>query len=546
MPFRAQTLSVAFVMGSLFAFVLVVGLAVMPPILTTTLVLKDALVAAHGTAHVDGFLAETIAQALIFSVQQAAASATLAVFGGMILGRAMFRHPSKISQAFLAVSRVPFGLPTLVVVFAFVMTYGNQGLVNEMLGRQDEPIPFLYNFWAIVHAHVFFNLGFCTHNVLLAYRTIPQQHWWIASSLNLNRWLTFRTLEWPAIRGSLINHWLLTFTMSITSFAVVLVLGASPALTSLEVLIYQLLRYELNTTGALVAGLVQFLMLVLLAGAVAKVPHGRQITRVAFGQNADNRGPSSLVRAGRLADKIPWALWQIAFLVLLVWAATPLAATLWEGLNSLTKVAQPFVTGTLVPGLLTSLQTALPAALLATASGLMLAQSLIRWYPAVVTLLTIGLLGLSPTILGASWTNLLGFWDLQPYDHALILVVGVQAVLLTPLSLRIFWNALQHQKTGWQTLYQSLDLPLGYQTFIVEARALSPQIRSVFLVSFAFAMGEVAAPAIFGNEHFKPLSLLLLESMGAYRFDEASVLTLTLLVVTQVAFWSSRTGDARA
>lgn len=574
---RSVSLNLVWVILAALSLLAVVLFGFGPSLTTTWLITTQRYPAESiDTTGLDAQTVETILLALRFSLLQAGASATLTVAGALLLARLIHLYPSRLGRFFLAVAQVPFGLPTLVIVFAFVLTYGNEGIVNTVLGRGHDPIPFLYNFWAIVHAHVFFNLGFSAKQMILAYERIPRQHWWTASSLALGPRHRLWHIEWPALRPTVLNQWLLVFSLCITSFAVVLVLGGSPDLTSLEVLIYQYVRYEWNEKLGLAAGALQFFILMFIALSASALQSSLGATRQAFGQTQAAGDTARLVTHERKNSAFHRARGVSAQLVVgfaFVWLAIPLLAISKEGIAALSSVGSYFVTSTLVPSLITSLQVAVPTSLLTTGIGLILAQCLLRmngvppnsgaqnqghqgpegsprktgrsilttlkkaFAESTTALLSIGLLALSPTILGLSWHVILGAAGLRPFDYALVSVIAVQSVLLTPLSVRIFWGTLRQNSRHWTALYNTLGLPLGYQTTFVEWKALKGQILSVTLLNFAFSMGEVAAPALFGDENFRPLSFLLLESMGAYRFDQASVISMVLLAVALVAFW---------
>ncbi|TIW01612.1 MAG: thiamine/thiamine pyrophosphate ABC transporter permease ThiP, partial [Mesorhizobium sp.] len=62
----------------------------------------------------------------------------------------------------------------------------------------------------------------------------------------------FRLLEWPVLRAAMPGVAGLVFMLCITSFTIVLTLGGGPAATTLEVAIYQALRFDFDPARAVV------------------------------------------------------------------------------------------------------------------------------------------------------------------------------------------------------------------------------------------------------------------------------------------------------
>jgi thiamine transport system permease protein len=67
----------------------------------------------------------------------------------------------------------------------------------------------------------------------------------------------FRLIEWPAMRRSAAGAAGLVFMLCATSFTLVLVLGGGPAATTLEVAIYQALRFDFDPNRAVLLSFIQ-------------------------------------------------------------------------------------------------------------------------------------------------------------------------------------------------------------------------------------------------------------------------------------------------
>ncbi len=97
-----------------------------------------------------------------FTLWQASLSTLLTLLlglpGAYLLARYDFRGKSLV----LALTGIPFVMPTLVVAAAFNALLGPQGLVNvalmNLFNLSQPPIQFINTFTAILLAHIFYNL----------------------------------------------------------------------------------------------------------------------------------------------------------------------------------------------------------------------------------------------------------------------------------------------------------------------------------------------------------------------------------------------------
>jgi hypothetical protein len=119
---------------------------------------------------------------------------------------------------------------------------------------------------------------------------LPGEYWKTAANLGLGGFTLFRLIEWPAMRRSVAGAAGLVFMLCATSFTLVLVLGGGPAATTLEVAIYQALRFDFDPNRA-----------VLLSGDPDRPHtgnHGRTETHLC--SHRSRRVPRAVARCGRM------------------------------------------------------------------------------------------------------------------------------------------------------------------------------------------------------------------------------------------------------
>jgi thiamine transport system permease protein len=153
---------------------------------------------------------------------------------------------------------VPLGLPPLVAALGLIEIWGRSGLANQGLVLFGVQTPFsIYGLSGILLAHVFFNMPLATRLILPALERLPGEYWKTAANLGLGGCPMFRLIEWPAMRQSVAGAAGLVFMLCATSFTLVLVLGGGPAATTLEVAIYQALRFDFDPNRAVLLSGIQ-------------------------------------------------------------------------------------------------------------------------------------------------------------------------------------------------------------------------------------------------------------------------------------------------
>ena len=208
-----------------------------------------------------------MAQIVGFTLWQAALSTSLAILPAILVARALSRHPRFPGRALLLrVFAVPLGLPAIVAALGLLALYGRAGFVADAVAMAGGQWPGIYGLSGILIAHVFFNLPLATRLLLEALDAVPADQWRLASQLGMGPLSTFRLVEWPAMRRSLAGVAALVFMLCVTSFTLVLTLGGGPRATTLEVAIYQSLRFDFEPARAVALVAVQLALTVVAVG----------------------------------------------------------------------------------------------------------------------------------------------------------------------------------------------------------------------------------------------------------------------------------------
>jgi thiamine transport system permease protein len=206
-------------------------------------VLRLSLTRGAGLAapFVEAFRSPLERDILGFTFLQATLSTLLTLLVGLPGAYLLARYSFRGRSFLLALTSVPFVMPTLVVGAAFQALLGPNGWVNVALmglfGLAEPPIAFLHSLTAILLAHVFYNTSIVLRMVGDFWSHLDPRISAAARTLGAGRWEVLRRVTLPLLLPAIAAAALLVFLFDFTSFGVMLVLGG-PRLATLEVEIY--------------------------------------------------------------------------------------------------------------------------------------------------------------------------------------------------------------------------------------------------------------------------------------------------------------------
>lgn len=476
-----------------------------------------------------------IQRVIKFSIWQALLSTVLSIGLAIPVAIALSREPRFPGRRWLLNTfSLSLVMPTLVAIFGIVAVFGRTGWANQALEFIGLPQMSLYGLNGILLAHVFFNMPLAARIFLVALDGIPPSHWRLAAQLGLAGLSRTKQLEWPAIRTHIAGTAILIFALCLTSFAIVLTLGGGPRATTIEVAIYQALRFDFNISAAVTLALVQLLICVaaLVLGGVWK-----QNIPLAFSSldTEDNWRPSTH--------------WRSLNALIIISASTfvlfPVAGLLVSAINpSLPDVLQ---NPTTLKAFFNTLIVALSSAFLSLimAVGVLLISRhchyRLHWLYVSQSVRWLGnlILVMPPLVLG---TGL--FLLLRPYADvfslALLLVVLINALLALPFVLRILEAPIHQLASTQDRLVQSLGIT-GWSRFRwLDWPVLKKPTGFALGIAASLSAGDLGAIALFGSDRVTTLPLLLYQRMGSYRLHEAAVTAVLLLLTCLFLFLFSQ------
>ncbi|RTZ14294.1 thiamine/thiamine pyrophosphate ABC transporter permease ThiP [Vibrio aquaticus] len=466
-----------------------------------------------------------------FSFYQSFLSTLFSVGLAIPVAHALSRRQFPGKQLLLKLFATTLVLPVLVGVFGLLAIYGNSGLVANIFEWFDSKLPFsIYGLNGILLAHVFFNLPYATRLLLQALDSIPQEQHKLCAHLGMGHWDKFRWIEWPRLRQQLPHVSGLVFMLCFTSFATVMALGGGPKSTTIELAIYQAIKFDFDLqAGALLA-----IWQMMLCGIMALT-----IQRLAKPMAVSNGSQTRLFYLSK--DTLLSKLWDwgwISGAMLLV--LPPLLMVILSGLNK--EVVNVLSDGRFWLAFWASIKVATLASLLALTAGIaiLLTSRRLRLNHQVKRADHIELIGtiilVTPGLVISTGLFLLlrSFTDV--FSLAFFVVVAVNALMGLPYVIKTLSQPMLHIEQQYQYVCASLGMK-GWQRFkMVEWKALKKPLAHAFAISFMFAIGDLSAVALFGSQEFRTLPLYLFQLLGSYQMEAAAVVSVTLLLLSVGCF----------
>lgn len=492
------------------------------------------------------FLSDSTARTLRFTLAQAGLSTLSALALGLPGAYLVARFSFPGRKFFLSLAAVPFCLPPLLVVLAFILYYGRQGWFLSALSALGFSKPeyggTLYTFWGLVLVHAFYNFPIVIQNLGSLWSRLPSSRESAARTLGAGPWKAFRTGTLPYLLPALFQSASLIFLFCFFSFTIVLVFGGLSGST-LEVGIYRALRFSNDNSAALALGLMQtavalgcaavFGYFSLRSHAVSKGFGAREAAKrpkagerflilaymgliIVFfiGPLAALAAEAFTIRDSRLAQ----ARFGFGnFAALLFGPKRPLASALANTLSiGLGATAAAFCLGFLAALALSAKRRTSDLGSGETGLG----KSLLLSLP----------LAISPAILATGWRHLL------PGRSAFPVIVAAQAAMVWPFVAKSLEAALGALDRTKREAARTLGASALRSLVSVELPAIFPSLASAAAFAFSIVAGDANIPLILGGGAWETLPLLVYRLSSSYRFNEACAAGLVLASLTSLAF----------
>jgi thiamine transport system permease protein len=405
---------------------------------------------------------------------------------------------------------LPMALPAIVAVLGIIGIFGAEGPLANL-------IP-LYGLTGILLAHVFFNAPLVARLTLSALNTIPPEQLRLAAQLGFFDSVHQRHVDWPVLRQALPGALLLVFLLCAASFTIVLTLGGGPQATTLEVAIYQALRFDFDPARATLLASVQIALCGLLGFGVLRFSSPIQtqdVLRLAP-QRYDGQSTTA-----KLQD-------VLSVLLLVVLLLPPLAALVASGIMSLS------VQSNFIAALVTSLVFASATAVIACALAWTIATGPVR----LSTLASQAGLILPPAVIATGWF-ILASKGPGLSALAVLLIIALNSLMALPFAYNALAPALRGQMKSHDKLCASLGIAGWNRLRHVDLPAAKAPLSLALAMAALVSLGDLSAILFFGSGQYVTLPTLIYQQMGSYRMEGAMGTALVLALLSFAVLWTA-------
>jgi thiamine transport system permease protein len=476
------------------------------------------------------WLLDTLAFTVALAIAITVASFVVGLPAAWIIAR--FTFPGRTALRVLVA--IPFVLPTVVVASAFLASLGPRGIVPTRLA--DSVV-------AIVIAGAFYDVSVVVRLVGGLWAHLDPRTEDAARALGASPWRAFREVTWPLLRPAIISAASVILLFSITSFGLVLLLGA-PGQPTLEVEIWRQASVMLDLPAAATLAVIQIVGVVALL-----IMNARWQERLGLAQRL--RPAAEVARPPRTARE-RYAVAGIA-IGLAVCIGAPLVALVerslrdgdgyglaaWEALVH-GSVTRNVVQAPALDAVATSIGFALVT--LCIAGPLGLAAALVvgyrrGWVPRTFDALVMLPLGTSAVIVGLGFLVAL---DQPPLDlrTSILLVPIAHALIALPFVVRAIAPVVRSIDPRLREAAAMLGARPGRTWREVDAPIIGRAALVGAAFAFAVSLGEFGATLFLARPETTTVPVAierLLSRPGPLAFGQAMALSTVLMLVTALA-----------
>lgn len=466
---------------------------------------------------------------IVFTVWQALLSVLISTLVAIPVARVLARQPRFPGRSMLLrLMELSLVMPTIVVVSGLVNVYGRQGWLTAAAADLLPALRWnLYGINGIVLAHVFFNAPLIARILLQALEAIPQSQKRLASQLGLRGHMLFRILDWPAIKPVLPGLLALVFTLCFTSFAIVMTLGGGPGATTLEVAIYQALRFEFDFGRAALLALVQlaicgglWLLVMRLGEPAPRLPQRH------FSQPPPRRDARGVAK---LVDVILVLLFGV-FLLL------PLLAIVVRGYPGLMGLPMFDSNSPLFRATLQSLYIALPAGILAVIATLAVVAAGQLPHAKVLTRSAVYLPLIVPPLVLGTGLFLLFRPGLGAATQGRLMVALINAMMALPFVMQLIRGPLASLDSPSRQQADQFGIRGWYRWRWLHWPRLKRPLALALAYGIGLSLGDFGVIALFGSPAAPTLPVLLYQQLGGYQLVAAAATGLWLIFLLLIIF----------
>ncbi len=480
---------------------------------------------------------------LQFTALQALYSTLASVALGLPLAFILANYRFPLQGLVRSLTLVPFVLPSVTVALGFILFYGRQGPLNQVLDMLfGQRVQVLYSLTAIVLAHAFYNAPVVARAVYASWERLDPSCEESARSLGAGRWAVFRHVTLPLLFPGLVTGSLLAFIFSFMSFPIVLSLGGA-RFSTLEVEVYTQVRVLLNYPMGAALALIQTAFSLLLSYVYLLIE--QRFTLEIPGVRERPRTPLFRFAPGNVAAVVYLLLLAVFYFgpVISVWldSVGGRGGGPWNFAAYHTIFAREhsaLIGDTPLEAIGNSLRFALGTVLVTLPLGTALAIGLSRrrfWGRRFLETLALAPLAVSSIAFGFGMLRTFRTGLFAGFSSETAIVLA-HSVLAFPFVLRVLRPLFERLDRSLREAARSLGASGWRAFFDVELPLAAGGLLVAAIFAFSLSIAEMSAAIMLAEPGLMTMPLTVYHLLSARNFGSASAMAVVLMVITGIAF----------
>ena len=457
-----------------------------------------------------------------FTLIQAFLSACFSIVIGLPLGWILSKLDFRGKVAVKTIYLIPFMLPSVLVVLGFVIFFGNNGVLAKLLNRE---VNILYSFKAVLLAHIFYNFPVAAYLISDALNGTDSSEEDDARTCGAGEFAIFFKVTLRRILPSVLSAFCVIFLLCFTSFAIIMVLGGGPFLSTVEVEVYQLavtsLDFEKACSLSLFSVFVSCSVLLL---------HRHYEKKNNFKEN--NSVNCDRVKLSRAKYIVCMMFVFISVIFILCPVFSIFFRALFASSTRGGKLNFSFASFSSIS--FKPLFNTLFISLLSAVLSVFIAYGFCLSEKKILPMLP---MAVSSVITGLSYFLLSRFFTGLPPIIAIVLADGVLNIPFAFKSLSARYNGIPETFKDWAELCRC---PSFFYFRKVEFPLLRAPMFTAFLLCFASSMGELNAALILGASKVETVSVAIMHMVSSYNYQGACAQGCVLMLVCIPVFFLAR------
>ncbi len=476
---------------------------------------------------------------LKFTFFQATLSTLLSLFFGILISWSMFHFRTfPFRDTLVALFSSALVLPSIVVVLGIISVFGKHGWLNDLLGILFDKNPggYIYGLGGILFAHVYFNASYASRVFYDAFFSIPLQRYKVAKTLGLNIWQRFYYVEFPNLKSYIYGLSSTIFLLCFSSFVIVLILGGNPSYNTLEVAIYEALKFDFDIPLSIKLSFLQIFISLIILFFVSRSYSTNNTSLEKYKKIYWIESKKELILHG-----IVITIFSFLFLMPLISVVVDGARAEFLKLFNEKGFINAFKTSIFVAFLSSLFTLSLSLILSFSKSSLVLnnlqnKKTIYKISEKIITLSSSVYLIVPSIVLGVGFFLLSRDISLSLHLTAFIALIFANTLLSLPFAFNAVYPQVYMVMSKYNKVLKTLGISLFSKAFYVYLPNLKAQIIYTVALSFSFSLGDLSIIALFGDKDMATLPWYLYEKMGSYRTNDASGIALVLLVLVLSLF----------